>query len=55
MNYIPSEIEPKWQKEWEKSKAFKSEINPTNKNSMFSKCFLIPQEKFIWAMLEIML
>ena len=20
MNYIPSEIEPKWQKEWEKSK-----------------------------------
>ena len=53
MNYIPSEIEPKWQKEWEKSKTFKSEINPTNKKFYVLEMFPYPQEKFIWAMLEI--
>ena len=45
MNYIPSEIEPKWQKEWEKSKAFKSEINPTNKKFYVLEMFPYPSGK----------
>ena len=44
MNYIPSEIEPKWQKEWEKSKA-SNEINPTNKKFYVLEMFPYPSGK----------
>ena len=44
-------IEKKWQKSFSKKKLYREK----GKNFTVLKCFLIRQEKYTWAMLEIIL
>ena len=50
--YIAKNIEKKWQKEWESNSAFKASSDSNKKNYYVLEMFLIPQEKYIWVMLE---
>ena len=46
--YNFKQIEDRWQKHWEKSKAFKSKIN-LNKKILLLKCFHTHQVKYTWV------
>ena len=45
MNYIPSEIEPKWQKEWENKKSFSAQSSKDDKKFYVLEMFPYPSGK----------
>ena len=45
MNYIPSEIEPKWQKEWENKKSFTAQLSKDDKKFYVLEMFPYPSGK----------
>ena len=45
MEYKPSSIENKWQKEWEKNQSFKAKSNSKKENY-----YILEMEKFTWVM-----
>ena len=50
MNYIPSEIEPKWQKEWENKKSFAAQLSKDDQKFYVLEMFPYPSGKYIWGM-----
>jgi len=45
MNYIPSEIEPKWQKEWENKKSFTAQLSKDDQKFYVLEMFPYPSGK----------
>ena len=45
MNYIPSEIEPKWQKEWENKKSFAAQLSKDDQKFYVLEMFPYPSGK----------
>jgi len=51
--YNIKNVEKKWQDIWAKKKTNAAILDKKKKNFIASKCFHIPQVKFIWVMFEI--